>query len=321
MTDPVWAHRADRAMGSTADVLVWARDAEALVTWAHEELARLEACWSRFRDDSELSALNAQAGRGPVRVSPTLWAALDAARDAHARTGGLFDPTILPNLRALGYEHSFPFVRAPEPRAVPGPPPGFGVVGFDDDEHVVVLPARVALDLGGIGKGLAADLVVDGLLARGATSACVGMGGDVRVGGPGPDADQAWEIPVEDPRDDRRAFTFPLVDEALAQSSVLFRRWEVGGEVRHHLLDPRTGRPSASDVVAAVTTAPEAWLAECVAKAALLAGVRGGLDLLARTGVDGWLLAVDGTAHATPLVADIGWETAQPAPGDREVPS
>lgn len=321
MAEPAWAHRADRAMGSTADVLVWGVDAEALVAWAHDEIARLEACWSRFRADSELSALNAQAGRGPVRVSDTLWTALAAARDAHARTGALYDPTILANLRALGYERSFPFAGEPEARAVPGPPPGLGVVGFDDDDHVVVLPARVALDLGGIGKGLAADHVVDGLLARGATSACVGMGGDVRVGGPGPDADQAWDIPVEDPRDDRRAFTFPLVDEALAQSSVLFRRWEVAGEVRHHLIDPRTGRPSASDVVAAVTTAPEAWLAETVAKAALVAGVAAGLELLARTGVDGWLLAADGTAHATPLVADIVWETARPAPGDPEVTS
>ena len=73
-------------------------------------------------------------------------------------------------------------------------------INLDTANHAVSLPHGCGLDLGGIGKGLAADRVVEGLIARGAVSACVSMGGDLRVAGPGPDRDDAWEIRVEDPR-------------------------------------------------------------------------------------------------------------------------
>ena len=295
-------------MGSFAEVLVWGPHAESLADWATTEIERCEASWSRFRPQSDLCALNARAGHGPTGVSPLLWEALAFARDAYVQTGGLFDPTVLDSLLAWGYDRSFPF---PSPVGdldhQPSAAPGFATVELDAENRTVSLPLACHLDLGGIGKGLAADRVVVGLAARGAHSSCVSMGGDVRVAGPGPDHDDAWDIRVEDPRNDRAAFTFPLVDEALAQSSTSFRRWQHGTRSVHHLMDPRTGYPSSSGIDCAVVTARETWRAETLAKAALLAGPLDGLAMLERAGVDGWLLGHDGVIHATLHVADVNW--------------
>ncbi len=199
--------------------------------------------------------------RRPVRSS-------GSSRHAHAETGGLFDPTVLAGLDASGCDRSFPF---PPPRTErrhrAASAPGFANVEFDAINRTVSLPAGCGLDLGGIGKGLTADRVVEGLVERGAVSVCVSMGGDVRVGGPGPDYDGAWDIRVEDPRNDRDAFVFPLLDEALAQSSTLLRRWRHGSREVHHLIDPRTGESSNSGVECVVVTVREAWRAETLARA------------------------------------------------------
>ncbi len=295
-------------MGSVVELLVWATDPEPLADWAWVEIERCEASWSRFRPQSDLCALNARAGRGPLAVSPLLWDALERARIAHRDTDGWFDPTVLGSLIELGYNRSFPFGDTiGERRDFSYPVPGFAKVQFDGASQSVEVPAGCGIDLGGIGKGLAADRVIDGLLARGAISACVGMGGDVRVGGPGPDSDDAWDIAIEDPRDGRRTFRFPLVDEALAQSSTLVRRWRHGDRDVHHLIDPQTGDASRSEVLCAVVTEREAWRAETLAKAALLAGVDAGIALIERAGADGWLLCEDGVVHATRHVADLAW--------------
>ncbi len=313
-----WASRRQRAMGSFAEVLVWGPNPESLADWAVAEIEHCEVCWSRFRTDSELHGLNARAGLGPTKVSPLLWEALVFATRAFTETRGLFDPTVLESLLALGYDRSFPF---PTPLADHDPcvrsASGFATVELDTANHAVSLPHGCGLDLGGIGKGLAADRVVEGLIARGAVSACVSMGGDLRVAGPGPDRDDAWEIRVEDPRNEANAFTFPLVDEALAQSSTAFRRWQYGQKSVHHLIDPRTGEPSSSGVDCAVVTARETWRAETLAKAALLAGPIDGIALLEHAGADGWLLGEDGVVHATAHVTDASWPNArltQPVP-------
>ncbi len=310
-----WAVREWAAMGSIATVLVWAPHAESLVAWAQTEVERLEQCWSRFRPDSELSALNRWAGTPDVVVSTTLGLALDRAHDAHALTEGRFDPTVLPTLAALGYDRTFSAIAAASnapgaagtsPRVLPRPR-GFGSVEVHHDGGIVrvTMPADVAIDLGGIGKGLGADVVVDGLIARGATSACVSLGGDIRVAGPGPDIDSSWLVPVEDATTGATRFSFPLVDEAIAQSTVRMRRWiDANGRPQHHLIDPSTGEPARRGVVSAVATAPDAWQADVIAKATLIAGVDDGMALLARCGFDGWLFCADGEILTTPAVAD-----------------
>ena len=288
-------------MGSEMELLAWGVEGQRYLSWAIDEAERLEQCWSRFRPTSELSALN--SSKGPHSCSTLLWAAVERAATAWHETGGLFDATVLDTLVTLGYSDTFRSVAPSGPAVRAVPVPGFGQVTLDAASSTVVVPAGIALDLGGLGKGLTADLLVAGLLERGATSVMISAGGDIRVGGPGPDDDDAWMTEIEHPIDASTLLRFPLVDEALVQSTTRLRRWERGGVQLHHLIDPRTGWPAETGLTAVVVTGPQAWRAEVMAKAALIAGEREGLALLARVGHDGWLIRDDATVVATADVA------------------
>ncbi len=311
MSTCTWAARRWVAMGSTAELLVWAPNPEVLADHAVAAVERLEAEWSRFRTSSALVALNRRAGTGPQRVSGALATALRRAHEAFLLTDGRFDPTVLGALCALGYDRTFAEVsRRPDLHTdlsgVGVAPFGFDAVEMVDDHDslFVTIPNGITLDLGGIGKGLASDLVVDELAMRGAVSICLSLGGDIRVSGPGPDADGAWPIPVEDPRTTRVAFEFQLLDEAIAQSTTLIRRWQcANGRDAHHVIDPSTGRPS-EHAVAAVVCATNAWEADVLAKAALVADRTAALALVTRAGGDLWLFEADGSLHTTPAVVD-----------------
>ncbi|MEI7591640.1 MAG: FAD:protein FMN transferase [Actinomycetes bacterium] len=304
MTEPTWGQRSWRAMGSTAEVVVFGSNSQDLVNWAVYEIDRLETCWSRFQPASELCELNRQAGT-TVRVSETLWMALLAAKSAWSETGGLFDPSILSALVALGYDRTFSDVaNQHEAIAAPAPAPGFGSVRVDHATKDVFVPKGTGLDLGGIGKGLAADMVVDGLIAQGARSVAVSMGGDIRVAGEGPHGDRAWLIPVHRPTDDVLIGTFPLVGEALVQSTTCFRTWTRSGQTLHHLIDPATGWPADTGLVSVIVTGPSAARSEAFAKAALIAGWSAGQALVEGADLDGWFIGSDGQVVGTSRVRD-----------------
>jgi thiamine biosynthesis lipoprotein len=178
-----------------------------------------------------------------------------------------------------------------------GPAVGIAGVSVDLDAGTVDLPAGVRLDLGGVGKGLAADLVAEGLVDRGATGAAVGMGGDVRVAGRGPE-DGAWNIDIEDPLDEGYMMaTWALRDgaeAAVVTSTRMIRRWRHAGRDVHHLIDPATGRSADNELAAVVVAANEAWWAEGFAKAVLVAGTADGTLLLQRHNLHAMLVDTDG---------------------------
>ena len=126
--------------------------------------------------------------------------AVDRAIELHGLTGGLFDPTVHDRLVELGYDRTFAKIAAVD-RPASSPALRTPVLaGIERDGHHIRLPAGVRLDLGGIGKGLAADLARRRTHRRGARSACVSLGGDIRVAGSTPDG-PGGTIPVEDPLD------------------------------------------------------------------------------------------------------------------------
>ncbi len=293
-----WGERHVSAMGSRATII--AGDAPlGLIDWACHELEQLERCWSRFDPTSELNELNDSAGRW-FPMSDTLAIAIERAIDLHWLTGGLYDPTVHDRLAALGYDRSFRKVSPTS--AVPIPPSGPtpGIIGIERDGNHIRLPEGVRLDLGGVGKGLGADLLADGLIERGARSACVSLGGDIRAAGLTPDG-EGWPIPVEDPfGSESIAGTVALTDSAIVTSTTLIRTWRRAGRILHHLVDPRTGEPSRTEIIAAVVMAPEAWLAEGLAKAAVIGGLDHARALLLGAGVEGWLALADGSIAPTP---------------------
>ncbi len=199
-----------------------------------------------------------------------------------------------------GYDRSFDQIGTgpgPAPGPVPLPPPGCAGIVLDPVSRSVTLPVGTHLDLGGIGKGRTADLVAVDLLIGGAQSALVNLGGDLRIAGGLADGD-AFSIAIDDPADaETPATVVDLVTGALATSSRARRRWTVDGEERHHLIDPATGAPARTDVAAVTVITHEATDAEIVAKAALVAGLDDGLDLLRDARVAALLITADRTRH------------------------
>lgn len=278
-----------RAMGSDATVIV-VGGPDDLTVRARARVEELEALWSRFLPTSEVSRLNAAAGGNPLLVAPETFALVARGVEAWRITGGLFDPTVLGDVLRAGYTASFeqlpPVADATVSRL------GRGCAGIDLDPSLcaVRLPAGVGFDPGGIGKGLAADLVVEELLAAGAAGACVNLGGDVRVAGTPPA--ESWAIAIDHPFRPDPAAVVHLHHGAVATSSRLNRRWETDHGFAHHLIDPRRGVPADGAVGTATAVAATGWQAEMLAKASFLAGLGAGLELLERLGAAG--LLVDG---------------------------
>lgn len=259
--------------------------------------ARLEsfdvAC-NRFRDDSELSRLNARPGE-IVHISETLELALDAALRAADATNGLCDPTVLPSLLALGYDRDFDEMVTcinPAP-APPVRPLGPRAIHLDRDEHTAVIDDRGQLDLGASAKALVVDLVADDVATFGGV--VVELGGDVAVRGNGPQG--PWAIGVSDsltitgsePR-------IALRHGGIATSSTTSRAWRAGDHVVNHIIDPRTGSCASGPYATASVTASDCVLANAFATAALLWNEEAAYHI-AQAGWSARLVRTDGTVE------------------------
>jgi thiamine biosynthesis lipoprotein len=285
-------------MGTRAHVIVTASDldlAELLAGAAVARLRTLEALWSRFLSDSEISILN-RAGGAPVALSSDTIVLVERSLEAWHRTGGAFDPTVLPALVAAGYDRDFRELDASEPPSAHPTAAAPGCAGIVVNGRHVTLPGGVQIDGGGIGKGLAADLVVDLVMSAGATGACVNVGGDLRVAGSAPGRDP-WSVTVEHPLGGRDLGTIRLHDEALVSSSRTRRTWGARDERRHHLIDPASGRPAWTGLAGVTVLADEAWWAEALATALYLAGPDDAGALVAHHGVSALLVRDDGAVR------------------------
>jgi FAD:protein FMN transferase len=189
--------------------------------------------------------------------------ALEAARI----TDGLFDPTVLPALLALGYDRDFDDVIAGARLALHPPEPCGRWQEIESNDGQIRLPPDVALDFGGIAKGWTVDKAAR-RVKRLLPWALVDAGGDLRIVGRSPRG--GLSIGVEDPLDSgEEILRLRMERGALATSSVTMRSWGPG---IHHLIDPRTGRPADTGVVQATMWAPSCAAAEIGSKWALLSG-------------------------------------------------
>jgi FAD:protein FMN transferase len=303
-------------MGGNAHLIAVAGQpgaAEAALDVGRDRLRELERCWSRFRPDSEICALRHGDG-APVRVSGDTRLLVSSCVEAWRRSRGRFDASTLVALEGLGYDRSWTLLAGgqkgpPTPPGCPRPAPGCAGIVIDDEEGTVTLPAGVALDPGGIGKGLAADLATAAMLGAGAKGACVNLAGDVRARGAGVGpADTPWLIGVEHPvlaGEVLATIRLPVGGGAVASSSVLVRRWADG---RHHVIDPQDGRPSTSEVVAATVVADRGVWADAATKIALVcARHQQALAELEELGVAALLVLADNRVVPTShLAADVG---------------
>lgn len=283
------------AMGTTISLLLPVED----VSWAGEVVRTLFSTWeqqlSRFLPESELSQLNKQAGR-PVVVSPLLFNVLETALQAARTTNGLYDPTLLPQLKQIGYDRTFEEVATQLPGSHQRTRPGgqWRTIQLDRQRREVLLPAGVNVEFGGIAKGMAVDAAIDLLRERGVTAALVNAGGDLAVLNV-PPQEQQWPIAV--PGKDTQ-WVLPLRRGAVATSGISRRHWRQGDQERHHLIDPRTGLPSQNGLWSVTVVAERCMQAEVAAKVAFLLGAIPGCAFLQDHKLAGVLIDRNGSWFA-----------------------
>jgi thiamine biosynthesis lipoprotein len=262
-----------------------------------EELDRLELLWSRFLPDSELSRLNA-AGADGLQVDSATVGLIQAMQRGYVETAGAFDPTLLPTLVSAGYAESV--VHPGRASVTPaGTTPGGNPADIEIRGRWVRLPEGMTLDAGGIGKGLAADLLAQRAQERGASGALIEVGGDLVAVGAGP-IDGAWTIGIEHPDDPSTHLDIiRIASGAVATSGTRRRAWSVDGETRHHLLDPRTLMPARTGLATATVIANTGARAEVLTKAAFVPPPEGFLEWLPTRSAAGLLITTSGEVRST----------------------
>jgi FAD:protein FMN transferase len=320
------------AFGSTALVAVTEAGALETTKGVVERIVdEFDHACSRFRDDSELSLVNAAAGAA-VRVGPVLLEAVTAALRAARVTGGDVDPTVGRALISLGYDRDFASLpgagagagagggvgggagggvgggvgggagRGAEYGAVESPRarplasvPGWRAVTVDPERSTIRVAGGVTLDLGATAKALAADRAAAEASAAAGCGVIVSFGGDLAIGGPPPP--EGWRIRATD--DHRAGFDAPgqwisLASGGLATSSVAVRRWQTGSGTAHHLIDPLTGR-SADSVWRTVSVSAGSCLDANIASTATIIRGDKAVPWLEALGLPSRLVRADGT--------------------------
>ena len=264
-----------------------------------DDLAALDAACSRFRDDSELMQLEARAGR-PTTVSALLAGAVRAALRGAVLTDGLVDPTVGRTMEAIGYDRDFASVPAQDGavRVTVSHVPQWRQIQLDDATNLLTVPAGVRLDLGATAKAWAADRSAERIARALGCGVLVSLGGDIAVAGEVPPG--GWSIRVQDVTGDPLtpaegpADVITIREGGLATSSTSARRWQRGGDLMHHILDPRTGRPADSDWRTVSVAAGSALDANIASTAAIIRG-KSAAGWLAKLGLPARLVAVDGS--------------------------
>ncbi|HTA14767.1 MAG TPA: FAD:protein FMN transferase [Solirubrobacteraceae bacterium] len=264
------------------------------------ELAAIDHACSRFRADSELSGVNARAGR-PTQISPLLIEALEVALRAAELTGGDVDPTVGRALELAGYDRDWRLLDPPGSQ--PTEPPavtlqvrsGWQAIVLDKTSRSLWIPEGVRLDLGASAKAWGADRAAAAAQQAGGCSTLVSLGGDIATAGPAPNG--GWQIRVtDDHRSDCSApgQTISIRSGGLATSSTMVRRWSHAGRTMHHIIDPSTGVPVA-DTWRTVSVAAASCTDANIAATGALVRARAGAAWLARTGLPARLVSWDGT--------------------------
>jgi thiamine biosynthesis lipoprotein ApbE len=303
----------DRALGGSLRVVVTdPRSLGAAKAAVDAVVAAIDVAASRFRDDSELSRLNASPEE-EVTVSPLLAQAIAAGLRGARLTDGAVDPTVGTAIRVAGYDADFAHVLKN------GGPlhvnmtrvPGWQTIEFDPASRRIRIPRGVEIDLGATAKALASDLAAAAAQkAIASGGVLVSLGGDIAVAGEAPRG--GWPVQVSEDSGaeiDAAEESVSITDGGLATSSTTVRRWTRGGVALHHIIDPATSLPVQGPWRTATVAAANCVDANIASTAAIVMGERA-MEWLGRHRLAARLVDRDGRVARTS-----GW----PEPGDSKL--
>jgi thiamine biosynthesis lipoprotein len=290
-----WLYREEAIMGTRCTVEVWSEDrarGEAAIDAVFADMRRIDALMSTYKPDSEVSRVNANAGKAPVPVSAELFALLETAQHYSGISSGAFDITYA----SVGYLYDYRAHQKPDDAAI-----GAALASVDYRQLKLDRAARTVafgrpgmrIDLGGIAKGHAVDRGIDILKARGLAHAMVSAGGDTRVAGDR--FGKPWVVGIRHPdRRDEVVLRIPLEDAAFSTSGDYERFFDEGGVRYHHILDPKTGR-SPHEVRSVTVIASTATRTDGLTKTVFILGPQKGLEFInSQPDADAIIIAADG---------------------------
>lgn len=295
-----WFSRDEAIMGTAVRVELWheddtaAREAMAAVI---DEMHRIDRAMSPYKEDSELSRINREAARGPVRISPEMAAIIARAIEFSKLSDGAFDITF----SSVGYLYDYRRHIHPTDAQIAQALPGIDYRHLQLDTAGNTLKfarAGVRIDLGGIAKGWAVDRSIEILKKRGIRNALVTAGGDTRV--LGDRRGRPWNVGIRDPRQrDKLVAVLPLSDTAFSTSGDYERFFIEDGVRYHHIINPKTGK-SATGVRSVTVIAPDATTTEGLTKSVFVKGPQDGLRLIeSLKNAEAIVIDADGRLHAT----------------------
>lgn len=293
-----WFSRDEAIMGTAIHVELWSEDraaATAAIDAVIDEMHRIDASMSPYKESSELSRLNRDAARQPVEVSAELFDLLERSVAFSELSAGAFDITYASAGHLYDYRKR---IRPTEAAlAVARAAIGYRHLQMDRSARTVRFAREgVRVDLGGFAKGYAVDKGAAILAQHGVRHAAVAAGGDSRM--LGDRRGRPWTVGVRDPRRDGEVVALlPLEDTAVSTSGDYERYFDDGDERCHHLIDPRTGR-SPHAVHSVTVIAPDGLTSEALSKTVFVLGVEQGMPIVeSLPGVDAVVVDADGRLH------------------------
>lgn len=249
-------------------------DSKELFGGLWSQINQFEQMFSRFLPHSELTNFNFHAGE-EIGISPELRRILLKSKLMSRKTGGLYNPFILPALQKAGYVGSFDKSNA----LTSSPDFSCGRVITDYEKLTILkntakIPTKTALDFGGIGKGYLLDQLSKFLERQGVSRYWLSLGGDIICNGLDVD-ERPWQIIAVDAltgRDLADKISNDGKRRAIATSGIIKRQGKTSGKKWHHLIDPKTARPASTDILSATVVADEAAFADVAAKCLVIAG-------------------------------------------------
>ena len=292
--------RGELVLGTLCTVNAFEDGTQKLYDRIFERLREIDAVFSVTNAESQISAVNREAGIQPVTVSDEVFAVVKKSLEIARRTDGAFEPTVRPlsALWGIGTDAA----RLPEPAEIDGARAlvGFGGLVLDEDKKSVYLAQKgMALDLGGIAKGYAADEVVEILRAERVKRAVVDLGGNLYVFGAKPDGTR-WHVGIRNPAnpDDLPVCTLDVEEVSVVTSGVYERYLELNGRRYHHILNSATGYPAENGLLSVTVVHSSSMEADALATALFVMGQEKGLSFAQSHGIDA--VFIDDTLKLTP---------------------
>jgi thiamine biosynthesis lipoprotein len=296
-----WLSDEQAIMGTSVRVELWhenAAEGRAAIAAVMDEMRRIDNLMSPYKPDSELSRINREAAKHPVRISREQFDLIARAIEFSELSGGVFDITFA----SVGYLYDYRRGVEPSDAQITQALPGinFRHLLLDRQQSTIRFAREgVRIDLGGIAKGYAVDLGIAVLKKRGITSAIVQAGGDSRV--LGDKRGRPWNVAIRDPRNKQNVVAvIPLVDAAISTSGDYERFFmKKSGERVHHIIDPKTGK-SAHGVISVSVIARDATTTDGLTKSVFLKGPKEGIAFiedLKMPGVDAVVIDEHGTMY------------------------